>query len=193
MRLQPTECRQQSPGTFLSRNSGGGGNKNPVFCCWQVMSCPVPQLQQKVLAPRFRAAASESRRLLDAMEADTRWGGGDGHGPGDSGSDGVLVLPPVPSLPDCRTNLGRQATNTHKCTVNKGVVCQLKRGDRFNGERTRLVKGWGTDHQQPFRCCWTTTPIVPVHLAVADGSWSPKYIYRKASAGGRTLGFCSRR
>lgn len=43
--------------------------------------------------------SSDSRGLLDAVEADTGRGGGDGHGPSHTGADGVLVLPSVPPLP----------------------------------------------------------------------------------------------
>lgn len=39
------------------------------------------------------------------MEADSGRGGGDGHGTSHSGSDGVLVLPPMPPLPDSRADL----------------------------------------------------------------------------------------
>lgn len=45
------------------------------------------------------APGSDSRGLLDAVEADTGRGGRDGHGPSHTGTDGVLVLPSVPPLP----------------------------------------------------------------------------------------------
>lgn len=47
------------------------------------------------------------------MKADSGGGGGDGHGAGHSGSDGVLVLPPMPPLPDGRADLWAQ-DNTDK-------------------------------------------------------------------------------
>lgn len=56
----------------------------------------------------FLAPDSHSRGLLDAVEADTGWGGGDGHGPGHTGTDGVLVLPAVPPLPHGRSHLGQR-------------------------------------------------------------------------------------
>lgn len=49
---------------------------------------------------------SDSCGLLDAVEADAGRGGGDGHGPCHTGTDGVLVLPPVPPLPYGRSHLG---------------------------------------------------------------------------------------
>lgn len=52
------------------------------------------------------APGSDSRGLLDAVEADTGGGGRDGHGPCHTGTDGVLVLPPVPALPHGRSHLG---------------------------------------------------------------------------------------
>lgn len=52
--------------------------------------------------------SSDGRGLLDAVEADAGWGGGDGHGPSHAGADGVLVLPPVPPLPHGRADLGVQ-------------------------------------------------------------------------------------
>lgn len=53
------------------------------------------------LAPR----SSDGRGLLDAVEADTGRGGGDGHGTSHAGADGVLVLPSVPPLPHRRSHL----------------------------------------------------------------------------------------
>lgn len=50
-------------------------------------------------------SSSDPRGLLDAVKADTGWGGGDGHGAGHPGADRVLVLPSVPPLPDGRADL----------------------------------------------------------------------------------------
>lgn len=48
---------------------------------------------------------SHSGGLLDAVEADPGWGGGDGHGPRHSHSEGMVVLPTMPSLPGSRAHL----------------------------------------------------------------------------------------
>lgn len=52
-----------------------------------------------------RPSSSDPCGLLDAVKADTGWGGGDGHGAGHPGADRVLVLPSVPPLPDGRADL----------------------------------------------------------------------------------------
>lgn len=71
-------------------------------------SCAMPPSQggcQHLVQPL--APGSDCRGLLDAVEADAGRGGGDGHGPGHAGTDGVLVLPAVPPLPHGRSHLGQ--------------------------------------------------------------------------------------
>lgn len=56
---------------------------------------------------------SHSCRLFDAVEADPGGRRGDGHGSCHSHTKGVVVLPAMPSLPYCRTNLREQKRNSN--------------------------------------------------------------------------------
>lgn len=54
---------------------------------------------------RVCAGISHGCGLFDAMEADSCWRGGDRHGTCHTHSEGVMVLPAVPSFPGSRTDL----------------------------------------------------------------------------------------
>lgn len=90
----------QSEAALRGRNScsaGGQGGASQVS---------VPVWGGEGAGPlQTRPSSSDPCGLLDAVKADTGWGGGDGHGAGHPGADRVLVLPSVPPLPDGRADL----------------------------------------------------------------------------------------